>query len=185
MNFCAAPPGGIFRSHLPPEVPMKALLLVSMFVSANAFAWPGSRSVSCHSLPGAKQKVSLVVAITGTPTPDMPAEVDLIVDAMSVKLDDPERTAIALVDHPEDKVITAAYEERDTKHETTIEVWAHAATIKGGLDKGTCRGHYTFRAGFSGGISTTSENPDDYKSAYVDNGTLDCEYNSSAGSAGC
>jgi hypothetical protein len=154
-------------------------------VSASAYAWPGTRSVSCHSLAGAKQKVSLEVSITGSRTPDMPAEVDLTVDAMSVKLDNPERTAISLIDHPEDKSISAAYDERDEKHETTVELWARPATIKGRLDKGTCRAHYTFRAGFSGGISTHSDNPDGYQSAYVYNGTLDCEYDSSAGSAGC
>ncbi|MFX6023387.1 hypothetical protein ABTF26_20350, partial [Acinetobacter baumannii] len=79
---------------------------------------------------------------------------ELSIDAASVNLDDPERTAISILDRPTDKVITAAYLERDEKHETRVEIWAKPATIKGGLNKETCRERYTFRAGFNGGIET-------------------------------
>lgn len=181
MNLVSIP------SHAKGTLMNNSLLVMPLsffLLSASAYAWPGTVTVRCQSLPAAEKKVALVVSLTGTPTPDFPALVTLSIDDQAIQIDDPVRTAIAIVAHPTEKVITAAYKERSEGRTIDLAIWAKPDTIQGGVDS-SCREDYQFRAGFGGSLYLPGNKPEDSRSASDYDDTLDCTYHSSPGSAGC
>jgi len=147
--------------------------------------------VTCKSKPGANSAVELSMSTVGFHTSDFPDHLKLTIDGVSQEFDasedDDKMPPVEISAHPEDGVVTAMFDLRDpAKLFVDVSVYAKPATLKGGLDKETCKMNYTFEGKFSGSIYIPGDTAGGHTIEANDyDDTLDCTFYQSYGSAGC
>jgi hypothetical protein len=154
---------------------MKSLivLLTSIFaLSANAV--PGTSSIECTSLPGAKVALRIeanAANVTGTES-GFPSSVEIVYGKKSYQAKDDEGTLANLnfVNHALDRVVDVSF----TSDNLCFEIWALPGTLTVQKGSDSLNGKAVFKAH----ATSYTDDPGFQES------TLNCVFNYSGGSAG-